>query len=163
MSSLIVKYTGSLFSTCSADKNRGNAASCDVTSFKLEAAVEIFFLQLCRSTMPKWSERERGIIVEISKLAAMLARCQDKTDEVRNSRRILRRIARKNCSDSGKVDAGSRLFQNIHSHSHLLEAVKRECAYIHPHFTILHFRSENTFRSSANNDRVLQILRTSTG
>lgn len=53
MSALIIKYTSSLFSTCSADKNRGNAASCDVIGFKLEAAVEIFFLQLCRSTMSK--------------------------------------------------------------------------------------------------------------
>lgn len=85
------------FLACSTDKNRENAASCDVTSFKLETVVEIFFLPLCRSVVPKKkSESEEWILV------AMLARCQDKTERGAESRRILRRVARKNDSGCGK-------------------------------------------------------------
>lgn len=110
--------------------------------------------------MPKKSEGEREILVAVSKLAAMLARRQDKTDEERNRGESCGEWRGKTIQ-IGKgqgARAKAAYIRKYHGHSHLLEAVKRESTYVHPHFISSTF-APNNVRFFANNDRVLQILR----
>lgn len=103
----------------------------------------------CRNLFPavmpfSYAEGEREILVAVSKLAATLARCQDKTDEERNRGESCgkRRGKTIQIGKGQGARAEKPLIRKYHGHSHLLEAVKRECTYVHPHFMIFHFRSE---------------------
>lgn len=119
---------------CSADKNRKNAAFREVTGFKLETVIRSFscgfVARLCR-TGAKESE---GYLPRYRSGGNAGPTPEQDGRATRESRRILRNHRARRFRSGKLENAEAGFYSKYANRSHLLEAVKRECTDVHPHF-----------------------------